>query len=719
MKKVFGITIGGILNKILFLVLADLLMLLFVFVGVSFYQKMTLAETVGTAQEEQQATISGISESTMHQVLESSMLKTNAMQAYMADQMFGSVKKEVITLQSLAQSMFINKDIIVPGEVYPPDPANDGKTTAQVLCAEGVDYTKSEFLPTAARMTDMMTAMYDSSEYSTNVFIGFEDGTHISVDKISSNKFDENGKLIAFPVCERPWYKGAKETGSIFFTGVTKDTYTDKTCITCSAPVYLDGRIIGVVGIDIFLDTMEAYVAQSGTGDGGSFICILNGSGQTVFAPDNNDIFKANVSGVPEDLRKSENKELAAFVSDATGNSTGLRTVKVSGKDYYMTATPLGTIGWTVVTVVDKELTERPTKLMLDEYEKINNNAQDKFTRDSSRANTMVLIVLAVVMIISILGVIFFARRIVRPIESMTAEIIEGGRTGKMFEMKDIYKTKDEIQVLAESFDDLSKKTKQYIIDITNITKEKERIGTELELARKIQADMLPNIYPAFPDRPELDIYATMTPAKEVGGDFYDFFLIDDDHLGMVMADVSGKGVPAALFMMMSKILLSNYAMQGGSPAKVLEQTNAAICKKNEEEMFVTVWFGVLEISTGKITAANAGHEYPIIRKANGDYELLKDKHGFVIGGMDGMKFKEYEIMLEKGGELFLYTDGVPEATNADGVLFGTDRLLAALNANRDCGPRQLLPKIKEAVDGFVGEADQFDDLTMLAVKLV
>ncbi len=210
-----------------------------------------------------------------------------------------------------------------------------------------------------------------------------------------------------------------------------------------------------------------------------------------------------------------------------------------------------------------------------------------------------------------------------------------------------------------------------------------------------------------------------MTPAKEVGGDFYDFFLIDDDHLGMVMADVSGKGVPAALFMMMSKILVNNYAMMDGHPAKVLEKVNTQICKNNDEEMFVTVWFGVLEISTGKVTAANAGHEYPIIKKADGGFELFKDKHGFVIGGMDGMRYKEYEFRLEKGGTLFLYTDGVAEATNANNELFGTDRMLEALNKDSEASPKELLTNMKTAVDEFVGEAPQFDDLTMLGVKLI
>ena len=247
--------------------------------------------------------------------------------------------------------------------------------------------------------------------------------------------------------------------------------------------------------------------------------------------------------------------------------------------------------------------------------------------------------------------------------------------------------------------------------------RENSRIETELNMASGIQADMLPNIYPAFPERSEFNIYATMNPAKEVGGDFYDFFLVDDDHLCMVMADVSGKGVPAALFMMASKIILANNAMMGKSPAQILNDTNAAICSNNREEMFVTVWLGILEISTGKLTAANAGHEYPSLRHADGTFEIFKDKHGFVIGGMDGTQYKEYELMLEPGSKLFLYTDGVPEATDEEGNMFGVERMLAALNSESEADPAQTVKNVRAAVDAFVNRAEQFDDLTMLCLE--
>ncbi len=250
-----------------------------------------------------------------------------------------------------------------------------------------------------------------------------------------------------------------------------------------------------------------------------------------------------------------------------------------------------------------------------------------------------------------------------------------------------------------------------------DLTENTARISAELDLATKIQSDMLPSYFPAFPDRKEFDLYASMTPAKEVGGDFYDFFMIDDDHLALVIADVSGKGIPAAMFMMFSKNIIANNVMLGKSPAKALTDANAAICANNTEEMFVTVWLGILEISSGRLTCANAGHEYPILRQNGGDFVLLKDKHDMSVGWFEECVYGEYEIQLKPGDRLFVYTDGVAEATNAEEELFGTDRTVAALNKNVNASPKEMLGNIKEAVDGFVKDAEQFDDLTMLALE--
>ena len=246
---------------------------------------------------------------------------------------------------------------------------------------------------------------------------------------------------------------------------------------------------------------------------------------------------------------------------------------------------------------------------------------------------------------------------------------------------------------------------------------ERERVSSELHMASQIQTSVLPHEFPPFPERREFELFAMMEPAREVGGDFYDFFLIDDDHLCLVIADVSGKGIPASLFMMNTKVILKSYAMGDNSPAEILEKTNTEICSNNMMEMFVTVWLGILELSTGKIVASNAGHEYPVIGHADGEFELIKDKHGFVVGGMSDVKYSDYELQLEPGDKLFVYTDGVPEATNVKDELFGTDRMLDALNEDNYVPVEELLRNVRKAVSDFASGAEQFDDLTMLAVE--
>ncbi len=333
---------------------------------------------------------------------------------------------------------------------------------------------------------------------------------------------------------------------------------------------------------------------------------------------------------------------------------------------------------------------------------------------------SIVLITFLVIVAVIIVFVLYLMKRLVGPVGVLSREVRRFGESGERTEEAirslSSIKTRDEIQTLAEQIDKMEQDMLSYVDNIRKITAEKERIGTELALAAKIQENMLPNTFPPFPDRSEFDLYATMTPAKEVGGDFYDFFLVDEDHLCLVMADVSGKGVPAALFMMASKTVLANNAMQGKSPAEILEETNAAVCARNQEEMFVTVWLGILEISTGRLVAANAGHEYPAICYGGGRYELYKDRHGFVIGGMSGMKYKNYELTLTPGSRLFVYTDGIPEATSRGNELFGTDRMVEALNKNPSADPCETLKNVRSAVDGFVKDAEQFDDMTMLCL---
>ena len=246
--------------------------------------------------------------------------------------------------------------------------------------------------------------------------------------------------------------------------------------------------------------------------------------------------------------------------------------------------------------------------------------------------------------------------------------------------------------------------------------KEQELIVRDLTMAREIQGSALPHTFPPFPERQEIDLFASMNPARDVGGDFYDYFFIDEDHLCLLIADVSGKGIPAAMFMMVAKRILEDSARLEHSVSEILEKTNGALYDSDQLKMFVTVWLGILELSTGRLTAANAGHEYPVLQREGGRFELLKDRHGFVIGGLPGIRYLEYQVTMRPGDKLFVYTDGLPEATAAGGEMFGTERMVEALNACPDGTPEEILRHVADTVDAFVGDAEQFDDLTMLCL---
>ena len=309
----------------------------------------------------------------------------------------------------------------------------------------------------------------------------------------------------------------------------------------------------------------------------------------------------------------------------------------------------------------------------------------------------------------------FTRKRIIRPLEKInnaTLEIVENFDNDKEVEID--VKTDDEIEVVAHSIEKMNHKLKEYIRENNEITEEKARVNTELELAKNIQVDSLPR---EFPDRKEFNIYASMDTAREVGGDFYDFFFIDDNHLGMIMADVSGKGIPAAMFMMMSKSMLKTKMMSGLMPSDVLADVNNLIREKNHAKMFVTVWIGILDIASGKMITANAGHENPIIKKPAGTFEVYKDKHGLVLGGKKNMKYKETSFDMTPGTKLFVYTDGVPEARNESRAFYGMDNLLKALDNVKDEPTDVILAKVKEDIDDFVKDAEQFDDVTMMCIE--
>lgn len=318
-----------------------------------------------------------------------------------------------------------------------------------------------------------------------------------------------------------------------------------------------------------------------------------------------------------------------------------------------------------------------------------------------------------IIIITIILALNFLKKQIIRPIEKVSREAkrfatLSNRSKNNLRNISNI----SEVTSLALSIDKMETDTIKYIEDIKVATKEKERIGTELKLASEIQENALPTI---FPSCDSFELYASMTPAKEVGGDFYDFTMIDDDHLMLTIADVSGKGVPASLLMMVTQILLQENSSLLKDPAKVLTTVNNRVCGNNKANMFVTVWLGILELSTGKLVFANAGHEDFVLKTAD-EFKLNKTKHGIPIGAMEDYEYKNNDITLNKGDKLFLYTDGLPEATNSELEMFNLDRMVDTLNELKNLNTKELLSEVKNKVDTFVGDATQFDDLTMMAL---
>ena len=715
MKIIKGIKIGGLQQKIFNLMLFFLIALIGAFLAISAYQQKNLTRTVQDANDRQQKSIEVVSEETMQAVLNSTMTQTTALQAYIADDLFSQIRSDVLTLQTFATELFTHSESFNDHPIEPPSAQNDGTPTAQLIHEQGVDPSQSQTLGLVAHMSEIMVAMYESTDTISSVYVATADGNMVLVNDRPGTFIGDDGAVLTLDIRHRPWYTQAVEAGELIFTGVEMDAYTSTPMLVCAAPVYDGGKLVAVVAADIYLTSINDYVA--GKASEGSFVCVINGSGQMLFSPKQEGSFRVELAADAPDLRESKNQQLAAFVRSAMEANTGLCLVEVDGESYYMCGAPMKTVGWTAVSVVDREITRQPTTALLSNYDRINGEALSTYEDGAKNSVRTLVVLLSVICLLAIGAALLIASKVVRPIEHMTKRVNALSGSDGVFEMEPIYRTKDEIEVLAESFATLSKRTRDYITQITQITAEKERISTELSLATKIQASMLPSIFPPYPDRPEFDLFASMDPAKEVGGDFYDFFLVDDDHLCVVIADVSGKGVPAALFMMASKIILQSCAMLGQQPAEILTKTNEAICSNNPESMFVTAWVGILEISTGKLTAANAGHEYPILKAPNGDFEVYKDRHGLVIGGMAGLRYRQYELTMEPGSKLFLYTDGVPEATDAKQQLFGLDRTVAALNEAKNETPRQTLKTVRRKVDEFVEDAEQFDDLTMLCLE--
>ena len=563
-------------------------------------------------------------------------------------------------------------------------------------------------LPVAESFRDYKASFYAGSKKGYFICISLYPETNGALDY-------SDDELYRYDCRQRPWYKVAiNASGAVFsdlYTNLDEDGYQ---LIGCSAPYYDRNGVAGVVGMDISSVDIYDMINKTAVGENG-FSFVLNSKGTVIFSSRPRGQLVARPGG--RDMRLSTEKSLAEATKKMAEGRSGILPVVVDGEEYFLAFAPMKTTGWSFGTLtLRKDITvaaEKSREYFFAQIEGFTSRLQDKY---------FIIMFISALLLVGLLQLLFTASnkmsfRFVKPIHELSdgvREIAQGNLDKKL----DIH-TGDEIENLADSFNAMTDELKAYMANLTKVTAERERIATELNVATEIQNGLLPK---DFPTRDDFELFATMTPAKEVGGDFYDFYFLDETHLVVTIADVSGKGIPAALFMVISKTVLNNFAVSTHNReglAEVVAAANEKLCANNEAMMFVTTFIGVLDLETGEFVYVNGGHNPPVIYRAETNHcDFLDVKKNFVLGPMDGIPFVEQRTTFKRGDLLFLYTDGVTEALNVNDEEYLPDRLINFMNST-DCKVdlQTLLKNIRGDVAAHVGAAEQSDDITMFALR--
>ena len=644
---------------------------------------------------------------------------------------FSSIRHDMEVLAKQVQ-MVLERPLSYAGvSVQPPSLSDAGKLTAQLLFSDLADQTDPALLNKIRRIGGLQSMMLEivGGGKLIDCVVALPGGASIMVDSAPELKFSSDGRIMPFNADMRPWYVGAHVHHETYFSPVNQDAFTDQTQVMVGVPVYVGGELAAVCGGSLRLDAVGQIVSTAQIGDYTDSI-LVNENGAVIYSSRDSGELGMERNGL-KNLKESSNAELVSLVDEALKGDTGFSLLTVDGEELYIAYAPIETVGWTQLLTVSQENLNSTAYLLMQKTDSIMEDSLQETRSTETRTIFTTLIIAAILIFLATLISILLANSLVRPIRHMTKRVSEMKGDDMTFKVDQVMLTGNEIELLARSFENMSEKMKGYVDEIVQITSEKQRLETELSVASEIQVNMLPTHFPAFPDRNEFDLYAVTDPAREVGGDFYDFFLIDDDHLAIVMADVSGKGVPAALFMVISKTLIKNVTLSGmyDSPAEILADVNNKLCEGNDDNMFVTVWLGILTISTGSMVSACAGHEYPVFYRQNRGFALEKDPHGLAMGGYEGLRYKDEHWEMNPGDLLFLYTDGVPEANNQSEELFGNDRMLSSLETGLSeviesdeaqepyLNLNHFLRVVRRHIDEFVGDTPQFDDLTMLCLE--
>ncbi|MBQ6319342.1 MAG: SpoIIE family protein phosphatase [Lachnospiraceae bacterium] len=687
-------------------------LLILLLVMMQYMQNSLLAGNEYTGEKIQSLSASAMIDQSGRMLLDSATER-----AAISDSEFSEFSRDVNTIAKSAADIYENYEeySATPLEAY--DESDIGKLVVMTAYGNEVDPESEEIKEEVSKIANLKGLLKAIRTMRGNIsydYFATETGVYLGCETVSELNIPKEGEYQSFEARERPWYVEARSKKETIFTGIIKDADSGNYGISCGSPVIVDGEIKGVAGAGMFLDSMKKDIESFQIGKKG-YALIINDRGQILFSGSE----KGELAATDEltDIRGSKNKDLGDLITDSLAGISDLKVIKIDGESHYIACAPMKTVGWAYLVVLPESEVLSPTSNLLASLDESNAEETGVVRRSILSTIVMMLIFALILTIVVVVVSRVLAVKLAGPITKLSEKVkqIEGDNLD--FEWDE--DTNDEVSLLADSFSSMTERMKQYIKDLTEITAEKERIGAELSVATHIQASMLPSTFPAFPERDEFDLFASMDPAKEVGGDFYDFFFVDRDHLAIVIADVSGKGVPAALFMVIAKTLIKNHAQELEDVDRIFIETNNQLCEGNGEGFFVTAWIGVIDMRTGVMSFCDAGHENPFVLREDGNIEMLRpEKKRIPLAAMEDIQYIRCETTLKNGDLIFLYTDGVPEATNSENELYTTERLESFLRSHYSDDPERLLHGVRKDVDTFVGGAPQFDDLTMLGLRI-
>ncbi|MFO7820225.1 MAG: SpoIIE family protein phosphatase [Halanaerobacter sp.] len=696
----------NIKTKILLLTLGVSIISLAVFLfvastGMEEQGDYALSRTIKLGEEAAQQSKIALEEQT-----EDQLIKLVISQAYSSNDFFKKIEEQVLAMSNFYALAWENQDSNLR-----EFKESDLSYLRRIAPGVSEQEVRAEF-NVLKQMGPLFEPQLEKNDNLESIFLGTESGLNLiwpHTGGESSGEYDPR---------QRPWYKDAVKARGISWTDPFTAASTDKTLVASSNPVFgADGEVKGVVGATITIDgilnvigneleDVDDKIEQRG------YALLIDNNGEIIASPGLNQ--KNRQDGELKDV--AQNRIFKGLVDKMLAGEHGLSRIGFWDEQWFVGYAPIEAPGWGLAVLIsaDKataaaEDTENTIKSAVQKVQTNLNQLILNVQKD------IILIFIALIIVVLLLSN-WLAERLNQPLKKLGEEAAKIGQ-GELEREIEI-ETGDEIEELANNFNKMTDDLKNYIQELKETTAAKEKIESELEIATKIQASMLPRTFPAFPDREEFDVYASMKPAKEVGGDFYDFFMIDEERFGFVIGDVSGKGVPAALFMVIAKTLIKNEALRGLSAEKIFTNANNALCKDNEELLFVTSFIGILNFKEEKIEYANAGHNPALLYRAEtGEAEYLEAEHGFVLGGMEGFEYTREEVEFRPGDVIYIYTDGVTEAMDKSDEQYSEERLMEAFSQIEEMEVENIEEEVKASVEEFVGEAPQYDDLTMLAAK--